>query len=124
MRFSLTRRMFSLLSGVWLVLLLAEPPGLHVCAVHGEGAPHAAAPMMAHGGHGQAPTHEHSAKCTCLGASSHASAVLIRTVAEILFADPPVVVAAEIPTTASIRPQSPSPFFLPYSNGPPSAAAL
>ncbi|HUQ19897.1 MAG TPA: hypothetical protein VM099_09820 [Gemmatimonadaceae bacterium] len=125
MRFSFARSIFSLLSGVWLVLLLAEVPGLHVCAVHDQGAEHSAfAHVMTHGAHGKAPTHEHSAKCSCLGASSHAGAVLIRSVAETLFVDPPVVVAAHIPTTATIRPQSPSPFFLPYPNGPPSSNTL
>jgi len=123
MRFSPVRRVLSLLAGSWLILLLAEPRVLHVCAVH-DGVGQVAS---AHGGghsstmpsHGKAPSHEHSAKCTCLGASSYSNSVVIPSVEESAFADAPVAIAPELPATADAPPPSPSPFFLPYPNGPP-----
>ncbi len=127
MRFSVKRRLFSLLAGSWLVLLLAEPAKLHVCAVHTDGMVHAA---MHHSdahtttaSHRTSGGHEHSAKCTCLGASSYANAVVIPKVEETSFADGPVAVVADLPATAEATPPSPSPFFLPYPNGPPIAIA-
>ncbi len=119
------RRIFSLLAGAWVVLLLAEPRVLHVCSVHADGMDHVAS---AHGdaghsatmpSHGKAPGHEHSAKCTCLGASSQSNSVVIPSVEESAFTDAPVAIAAELPATADAPPPSPSPFFLPYPNGPP-----
>ena len=128
MRFSLKRRVFSILSGAWLVLLLAEPRALHVCAVHADGMGHVSgahgdghAPQMA--SHGKAPGHDHSSKCTCLGASSHANAITIPSVEETIFADAPVATATQLPTTTDVPPPSSSPFFLPYPNGPPVAIA-
>ena len=129
MRFSLKRRVFSILSGAWLVLLLAEPRALHVCAVHADGMGHVA---VAHGdgghaarmpSHGKAPGHDHSAKCTCLGASSHANAIAIPSVEETVFADAPVATATQLPATTDVPRLLSSPFFLPYPNGPPVAIA-
>ena len=124
MRFSLRRRVLSILSGAWLVLLLAEPRALHVCAVHADGMGHVAG---THDGghtarmpsHGKAPGRDHSSKCTCLGASSHANAIAIPSVEETIFADAPVATATQLPTATDVRPPTPSPFFLPYPNGPP-----
>jgi hypothetical protein len=124
MRFSLKRRVFSILSGAWLVLLLAEPRALQVCAVHADGMSHAAG---AHDGgraarmpsHEKAPGHDHSSKCTCLGASSYTNAIAIPSVEETVFADAPVATATQLPTTADVPPPSSTPFFLPYPNGPP-----
>lgn len=125
MRFSPAHRVFSLLAASWLVFLLAEPRVLHVCAVHADGMGHVAS---AHGdgghsatmpSHGKAPGHEHSAKCTCLGASSHSNSVVIPSVEVAAFADAPVAIALDLPATAAAPPPSPSPFFLPYPNGPP-----
>jgi len=119
MRVSLTRRIFSVVSVCWLVLLLAEPPALHVCAVHGSAMQHA----TAHSIHKKSPAHEHSSQCSCLGTSSHSNPVVISTVEETEFTEAPIVVAAHIPATAEAAPVSPSPFFLPYPNGPPAAKA-
>lgn len=124
MRFSPVRRGLSIVSGLWLVLLLAEPRALHVCALH-DGVGHAA---FSHGGadhsatmpsREKAPAHQHSATCTCLGASSHASSVVIPSVEVSAFADAPVAIAPEVPATADAPTPSPSPFFHPYPNGPP-----
>ena len=125
MRFSPTRRILSILSGAWLVLLLAEPRVLHVCAVHADGMGNVASAHSDAGhsstthSHGRAPGHEHSAKCTCLGASSHANAIVFPSVEEITFSDEPVAIAAQLPPAPDAPPSSDSPFFLPYPNGPP-----
>lgn len=125
MRFSHVRRTLSLVAGTWLVVLLAEPRVLHVCAVHADGMGHVASadgegghsPTMP--SHGKAPGHEHSAKCTCLGASSHSNSVVIPSVVESFFADAPVAIALELAATADAPPPSSSHFVLPYPNGPP-----
>ncbi|MFN2603405.1 MAG: hypothetical protein ABR582_11690 [Gemmatimonadaceae bacterium] len=115
--------MFSLIAAGWLALLVTEPTALHVCAVHADGMSHAAAPHSAHfarmPGHGKTPSHEHSSKCTCLGAASYANAVVIPRTDETLFCDAPVATVAELPATADVLPPPSAPFFLPYSNGPP-----
>ena len=129
MRFSLKRRVFSILSGGWLVLLLAEPRALHVCAVHADGMGHVSgargggghAPQMPF--HGKAPGHDHSSKCTCLGASSYANAIAIPSVEDTIFADAAVATATQLPATTDVPPLSSPPFFLPYPNGPPVAIA-
>jgi hypothetical protein len=129
MRFSLKRRILSLLWGSWLALLFAEPRVLHVCAVHADGMSHAgaepghtsrSASMLSHGpGHRQ----EHSTKCTCLGVSSHANAVVIPSAQEKFVADSRIVVTPQLFATADAPPPVASPFFLPYPNGPPVAIA-
>jgi hypothetical protein len=119
------RRAFSILSASWLVLLLAEPRVLHVCAVHADGMGSVASTHDDGGhsatmpSHGKAPSHEHSSKCTCLGASSYSSSVVIPSVEVSAFAEAPVAIARELPATADAPLPSPSPFFLPYPHGPP-----
>jgi hypothetical protein len=120
MRFSLKRRIFSVVSASWLVLLLAEPPALHVCAVHGSAMQHATTP---HSAHEKSPAHEHSSQCSCLGTSSYSNPVVISSVEETEFAEAPIVFVASVPTDVSVAPASSSPFFLPYPNGPPAAIA-
>lgn len=66
-RFSLSRRIASVLLGCWFVLYGAELPVLHVCPVHDA---HAAMRHMAHMTHSSSrhdAPHNH-ATCTCPGA--------------------------------------------------------
>jgi hypothetical protein len=116
----MSRRVFSLLSATWLALLLAELPGLHVCAVHGSAVEHASS---AHSAHQKSPAHEHSAQCSCLGASSHSNPVVISSFDETEFIEARIIVVTAVPTRDFVAPLSPPSFFLPYPNGPPAAIA-
>jgi hypothetical protein len=114
-RFSLSRRIASVLLGCWFVLFSAELPMLHVCAVHDS---HAAMGQMPH-----SPTHHSShdnthATCTCPGACCPGVGARLDSAPRIL---PPRIVAivepAPLPPTllglAAAR------VVLPPSLGPP-----
>jgi hypothetical protein len=120
MRFRVSRRVFYLLQASWLVLLLAEPPAIHVCAVHGSSIEHVS---IGHSAHHKAPAHEHSAQCSCLGASSHSNPVVISSFDETEFTEARIIVVAAVPTRVFAAPVSPPSLLLPYPNGPPAAIA-
>jgi hypothetical protein len=63
-RFSLSRRILSVLLGCWFVLCAAELPMVHVCAVHDI---HAQMGHMMHSSPHHTP-HSSHATCTCPGA--------------------------------------------------------
>ena len=123
----LTRRVLALCSALWLVVLIAEPAALHVCAIHSESM--AQATGMSHHHEGSAlpgprkPGHQHSAQCTCLGASSHSLPVALPRTVEGTFDVWVVATTAEIPVEADATPRLAPAFLHPYSNGPPGATA-
>lgn len=125
------RRLFALLSGVWLVLLLTEPATLHVCAVHSDGMGHAIAhaPAAASNHHPSAhtgnphPAHRHSAQCSCLGTSSHSSLVVLPSAGEVVVEEVVVVTLTLVPVAADAPAPAAPDFLLPYPNAPPAAIA-
>lgn len=64
-RFSIPRRIASVLIGCWFALFAAELPVLHVCAVHDGGG---AMAHMAHSSSHHGMPHSNHATCTCPGA--------------------------------------------------------
>jgi hypothetical protein len=113
---------------VWLGAMLAGPPELHACPVHGDHASHQMsgadmADMAASAGHHGTPAHQPSSHCTCIGACCSAAPVA-----------PPAGQVAEISVDefTAVTPVAPMredraatpapPYSLPFANGPPARA--
>ena len=116
---------------VWLGAMLAGPPELHACPVHGDHAAHHMsggdmADMPAHAGypaHDGAPSHHSGTRCTCVGAccSATPAAPPAAQVAEIsideLGAIVPIAPLLDVRASTVAPPHS-----LPFANGPPARA--
>ena len=127
MMHALTRRALALCSALWLVVLIAEPAALHVCAIHSESMAHATGMSHHHAGSAlpgpQKSGNQHSAQCTCLGASSHSLPIALPKTIEGTFDVWVVTTSTEIPVEAGAAPRAAPAFLHPYSNGPPGATA-
>lgn len=106
------------LFATWLLLVSAEVPGVHKCAVH-----------SAHGGgHGHAASHAHSqpekpqsdeGKCTCLGAQCTADVFTLPTTVPAVRATVAILVElkAGLSTRETFAPSTQ--IRIPFANGPP-----
>jgi hypothetical protein len=118
---------------IWLGAVLAGPPGLHACPVHGNHAGHHMAGMdaamadmpgaPAHTAQHDAPAQHSESHCTCVGACCSAVPVTPPTaqVAEITV-DVPVAVAPIAPLRDNRATTAAPPHALPFANAPPIAA--
>ncbi|MFI5231640.1 MAG: hypothetical protein ACHQSE_03910 [Gemmatimonadales bacterium] len=122
---------------VWLGAMLAGPPGLHACPVHGDHAAHGMAGMAgnagggmpdmagmpSHSAHHDIPGHQSNSRCTCIGACCSAApvappAIQVEDIATVLPVAPARValVRDARPTTAA------PPHTLPFAIAPPAQA--
>ncbi len=129
-----SRRWIAAITGPWLALIVAEPPGMHLCAAHrashiiARSGQQTGRPMPAHAApHGLAES-DHKApetspekppRCTCLGGFSHAGVFRLPETCEIVV--PSVVILEPVKVTSeppAVLPTAPS-FLRPFSIGPP-----
>lgn len=127
MRITPFRRLTAALTAIWLALVLAELPALHVCSVHrlasngdlaASGASKAAAAHTAH--HPEGQSHHHGKQCNCLDSANQSPTLALLSHRASLVAEPPVVaqIALLLPPADETFPPPPE-FRLPFPNGPP-----
>jgi hypothetical protein len=131
MRRPLWLRLVIAVWAVWLGAMLAGPPELHACPVHGDHAAHqmSGADMAempahaAHPAHNGAPSHQSGTHCTCVGACCGAVPVAAPAaqVAEISV-DEAIAVVPVAPLREDRATTVAPPHSLPFANGPPSQA--
>lgn len=114
-RFSLSRRIASVLLGCWFALFAAELPALHVCPVHD--VQHAAMGHMAHSSSPHAP-HSNHATCTCPGACCPTVGARLESLPELAPARI-VAIAEPAPFTPTLLGLAAARVVLPPALGPP-----
>ncbi|MBA3340375.1 MAG: hypothetical protein H0T48_00915 [Gemmatimonadaceae bacterium] len=144
---AVSRRWIAGVPGLWLALIVAEPPWLHLCAAHSaaHSADHNAArvatpagPATGHSSAAHAAPHaaadvglppveaspEQPPRCTCLGGFSHAGVFRLPESCEIVVQSVVIVEPGNVTTETPAVVPTPPPFLRPFSIGPPVLLAV